>query len=291
MTSTPNRSDNKNVAHYILAHEVSKVAKDSRREGVPPHRRMRRVAADRRWEYVRYDVECALGLDESTNKSVDSKIRCRAFVEAYDLTNFECRPFCYGDLSTFEDDHVISSGSVFVVRRRPMPAGFAFYRPMKFTSSTNETNQKSWKNTYDTEEEAMQALVNDTSSVFAIHPGTSVSNCCLKARAPPPGTIHASVFGTPRMPVPRDNKYLCDNCLRPGHFRQFCQQPFRTLPHEVQDNVVLPMPPGIPLSDFCEVDPNTSRGVMYYVSSGGSDKAEGSGDGARRMYQRKTNIN
>jgi hypothetical protein len=197
-----------------------------------------KIAGNKKWKYVRFDLEIKYKLfsTKSTNmNSVANNIYlpCNSFLTGYKFHDFVANPFRYDELNEIDDDDELIGGDIIILVRKPLPLGFDFYNPPK---------ELHWAEKYATENEAMEAFINNA--------------CSHGEKDKKSIKCHASAFETSKMPIPH-TKYICTNCWNPGHYRQYCQQIGQTDISMSTSIVKKPLPSGIPMTHFVKIDEET----------------------------------
>lgn len=235
--------------HYVFAHCLDPTHPAKNASSI------RNVTGNRQWKYVRHELEQKFGMDTTrgTNKT---SAACNSFLTGYAYEDWKRLKTMKKSqqLKELDDDVMLRPGELIVLVRKPMPLGFEFYNPNDRTSlgPAAETNT-SWVERYDSETEAVAAFLQAEQDAE-----TQTKN----KYAPQMFSLHASAYGTSRMPRP-PRTYICGNCYAIGdHFRQFCQQPHQLRVEEAKQLVHRPMPTGIPMSIFREISNEERQKLM-----------------------------
>lgn len=201
-----------------------------------------KIDGNKKWKYIRFELEIKYKLFSTKATNINNiannvYLPCNSFLTGYRFQDFAKNPFRYCELNEIDDDDILTDGEIIILVRKPMPLGFDFYNPPK-----ESQNIRNWTDLYNTENEAMDAFITHA--------------CSSEENQKKPIKCHSSSFKTSKMPVP-PKKYVCTNCWKPGHFRQYCQQIGQTDISMTTLVVKKPLPSGIPMVNFVKIDEET----------------------------------
>lgn len=199
------------------------------------------MPANVKWTVARYHLEKHYGLhdynknrgkgNEKKQKQCKPNMRM-SFLTGYNLEDFTRHRGERSKMTQLEDGFYVRPDERIVLYRLPMPKGFDPYVPPELDNSENFR--------YATEEERLIAITEDAAR--------------KTNKDDPRMVFHASFFHSPRFPVPTNRHYICRNCYSQGHFTQFCQEERREMA-KARQRVILPMPPGIPMTSMIPAGP------------------------------------
>ncbi len=232
------------------------------------------IRAGESWEVTRYRLEKKYHMDRPESTRRDRKLR-KSFFTGYHLWDWVCYKGASRPLLNYQfvDFQILVPGMVIVLHRKPLPKGFDFFIPtqIQLQEQHRKTNMTTMMPSLSPKTDQSQTKYQQGNVV-----GAAASNAVTEAAFVKDDDVsekttkmqyHASIFDTDRMPKPDPLcRYRCVKCWRVGHFRQYCQG-IESIPtffcnrrdiaamddRHSKRLLVLPLPPGIPMTHFEKV--------------------------------------